>query len=610
MKKILTILLTVIALQNYAQNYPITGITITLPANPDANTANWGSGTAPFLITATARQGAAGVDKLVIESKILVIIKKGGSKVCGSYNSSSAPPGNFNTMTKVWSGTNAVSLLGKECNLAPGDYELCVQFFGNRQGAVTPFSEEKCRSFTIHGTEQQNYQGPQAISPANGSTISEKDAKMPVTFRWTPVVPVPKEPVTYKLSIWQLMQGQTGTQAQKANQPIISKSYTNISQSPVNNIITGPCKPPYLCDFVWNIQALNREGKPIGPNNGSSELFAFKIGDKTTTGNDATPTTQKMMGGANAEFKIDSATCLKKENGQFKYHIWAHYQNQSGSVDNILLNDNLSFAGYPANPNPGTGLNLRNNIRMKSGIYNGALTMNDILEASSGTITNITPVPASGFTPASLVPNTIHNFQFDFSTPTNTPVQFTYYGLVDDVLKDKANRNARNEVDSLKYPPCPCSACDEITITVKQTGEIQNNGSGGLGFSVNLAAGPKKVKQIKAEMVYFDMKPDDEDCLVCNKSSNTFGNFASASTTNTNFSGGVTYGHSAQFDALGNINISNGIPIKFTLNIPPLVSCCNATVNFCIRYVITFEDCTVCNTLVCYHYSITGCPKK
>ena len=610
MKKILTFLFMVIALQIHAQNYPITGITITLPANPDANTANWGSGTAPFLISATARQSAAGVDKLVIESKILVTIKKGGSVVCGSYNSSSAPPSNFNTVTKVWSGTNAVSLLGKECTLSPGDYELCVQFFGNRQGAVTPFSEEKCKSFTIPAAEQQAYQGPQLISPPNSSTISEKDAKMPITFRWTPVVPKPKEPVTYKLTVWQLMQGQNGPQAQKANQPILTKDLVNLNQSVISNLITGPCRPPYLCDFVWNVQALNREGKPIGGNNGASELFAFKISDTTPSNNGPTPSPQMLMGGANAEFKIDSAVCLRKENGQFKYHIFAHYSNLTGSVNSILLNDNLSFTGYPANPNPGPGLNLRNNIRMKSGSYNGVLTMNDILESSSGTITNISPVPASGFTPASLAPNSIHNFQFDFLTPTNTPVQFTYYGLVDDALKDKANRNARNEVDSLKYPQCPCSACDEITLTVKQTGEIQNNGNGSLVFSVNLAASPKKVKRIKAELVYFDMKPDDENCLVCNKSSNTFGNFGTASTTNTNFTGGVNYRHSAQFDALGNIDISNGIPIKFSINIPPLVSCCNASVNFCIRYVIAFEDCTVCNTLVCYHYSITGCPKQ
>jgi hypothetical protein len=431
-----------------------------------------------------------------------------------------------------------------------------------------------------------------------------------VTFRWTPVVPKPREAVTYKLSVWQLMQGQNGTQAQKVNQPIFSRNVENQNQVVINNFLSGPCKPPFLCEFVWSVQALNREGKQIGTSNGSIELFAFKIGDKAVSKDEPAPAVQKMMGGANAEFKIDSAVCLKKENGQFKYHIWAHYENLNGSVDNILLNDNLSFAGYPVNPNPGPGMNLRNNIRMKSGSYNGALTMNDILESSSGTISNITPVPASGFTPASLAPNTIHNFQFDFSTPTNAPVQFTYYGLVDDALKDKPNRNSRNEIDSLKYPQCPCSACDEIDIKASLSGQIQNNGNGSLAFTVNLSAGPKKVKKISAELVYFDMKPEDENCLVCNKSSNTFGNFATATTTNSNFTGGVTAGHSAQFNALGNINISSGIPIKFSINIPPLVSCCNATVNFCIRYVITFEDCTVCNLLVCYPYSITGCPKN
>ncbi len=610
MKKILTIFLMVISMQMFAQNYPITSINISLPANPDANTSNWGTGTSMFTITAITRSDASGINKLVIESKILVTIKKGDARICGSFTGTSAPQANFSTVTKVWNGKNAISLIGQDCTLTPGDYQVCVQFFVNRQGTIIPLSEEKCKSFTIQEKEKQLFQQPQAISPANSTNLTQGAAKMPVTFRWTPVIPRLKEPVTYKLSVWQLSQGQNGTQAMNANQPIFTKDMDNLTQYVAGNIITGPCKPPYLCDFVWNVQALNREGKPLGGNNGTSELFSFKIGDTGGSTNNNPPAPQKMMGGANAEFEIDSAVCLKKENGQFKYHIFAHYSNLASSANNILLNDAQSFAGYPANPNPGTGLNLRNNIRMKSGTYNGALTMDDILEASSGTITNITPVPASGSTPASLSPNSIHNFQFDYQTPTNAPVQFTWYGLVDDPLKDKANRNTRNEIDSLKYPACPCSACDEIKIETSLAGEITNNGNGNLGFTVNLSAGSKKVKRIKADLVYFDMKADDENCLICNKSSNTFGNFGSASTTNPNFVGGVTAGHTAQLDALGNIDISTGIPIKFSLYIPPLVSCCNAKVNFCIRYIITFEDCTVCNLLDCYTYNITGCPKN
>ena len=610
MKKILTIFLMVISMQMFAQNYPITGINITLPSSPDANTANWGTGVSLLTISASSKPQNGRVDGSVMESKLLVTIKKGGSVVCGSFNSKSAPPSNFNVPTKVWSGLNALSFLGKECVLAPGDYEICVQFFGYGTTGVAPLSEEKCKPFTIQSKEKPVFQQPQAISPVNGTVISQAAAKMPVNFRWTPVVPKPQEPVTYKLKVWQLMQGQSGTQAMKANQPLISKEVDNITQVVVSDLITGPCRPPYLCDFVWNVQATNREGKSVGGNDGFSELMTFKIADNGGSANNNPPPPQMMMGGANAEFKIDSAVCLRKENGQFKYHIFAHYSNQVTSANSILLNDAQTFAGYPANPNPGAGLNLRNNIRMKSGTYNGALTMNDILESSSGTISNISPTPASGFTPASLAPNSIHNFQFDFLTPTNSPVQFTWYGLVDDPLKDKANRNARNEIDSLKYPKCPCSACDEITIAAGLAGEIKNNGNGNLGFTVNLSAGPKKVKRIKADLVYFDMKADDENCLICDKISNTFGNFGTATTTNTNFTGAVTAGHTAQFDALGNIDISGGIPIKFSLNIPPLISCCNATVNFCIRYIITFEDCTVCNLLDCYTYKITGCPKN
>ena len=610
MKRILTFVLVVISLQMFAQSYPVSSINISLSPNPDANTANWGNGSSLLMISATAQSANGRVDPVVMESKLLVTIKKEGKLVCGSYTGKSAPAANFSSMTKVWSGKNALSYLGKDCTLEPGEYEICVQFFGYGTTGTAPLSEEKCRIFTIQGKDNLAYKPPQATIPADGTQISLTSSKLPVTFRWTPVVPRPQEPVTYRLKVWQLLQGQVGTQAIKANQPIIEKDVDNLTQVLVSNLLTGPCEPPYLCDFVWNIQALRRDGKPIGENFGTSELMAFKIGNNGGSGNGSPSSPQMLMGGANAEFKIDSAVCLPKVNGMYKYHIWAHYSNQVSSVNNILLNDAQSFTGYPANPNPGTGLNLRNNIRLKSGIYNGALTMNDILDASSGVISNIMPVPASGFTPASLTPNSIHNFQFDYSTATNTPVQFTYYGLVDDALKEQANRNSRNEIDSLKYPKCPCSACDEVKIAAVLSGEIQNNGNGSLGFTVNLSAGPKKVKRIKADLVYFDMKPDDENCLVCNKSSNTFGNFSSATTTNTNFSGSATAGHTAQFDTLGNIDISNGIPIKFSLIIPPLVSCCNAKVNFCIRYIITFEDCTVCNLLDCYTYAITGCPKN
>ena len=564
----------------------------TLPAKID----DWISVPAALILTA---QKAPTVQ--LKEPKLVIQIKSNGAVICGNNVGTANPMSAFDVKTFT---TNELTGMMSNCSvLKEGSYQLCVQFYNQDRIAI---SNEVCKEFKVESAKAEDYAPPTLITPENGKTYTEAEIKRPLSFRWTPLVPKPREPVTYRLKVWQLMQGQNGTAAMKSNQPIVTKDVENITQAVITNIYTGPCKPPYLCDFFWSVQALNKEGKPVGRNNGTSEPWSFSVKENNPTN---PPPPQAMMAGANAEFKIDSAVCLPKQNGLFKYHIWGHYKNMVSSSNSILINDALNFIGYPANPNPGPGTNLRNNIRMKSGTYNGALTMNDILEASSGTISNINPLPASIFTPASLAPNSTHNFQFDYTTATNLPVQFTYYGLVDDALKFNANRNARNEIDSLKYPTCPCSACDDVTINIGMQGNITNNGNGGLNFTALVASYPKKVKRIRAELVYFDMKPENENCIACNKNDSYFGNFINATTTNSNFTSVIPQPHSAQLDALGDINISTAVPINFTVSIPPMVSCCNAEVNFCIRYVITYEDCTVCNKLVCYNYKITGCQK-
>src|SRR5258708_7608805 len=115
MKKFLSIVLIMLSVQAFAQTNPITGIAISLPANPDANTANWGTGTSLLVISATSKPANGRIDPHIEESRILVIIKRDGKKVCGAYTGSSAPGADFNTATKVWSGSNAASFLGKGC---------------------------------------------------------------------------------------------------------------------------------------------------------------------------------------------------------------------------------------------------------------------------------------------------------------------------------------------------------------------------------------------------------------------------------------------------------------------------------------------------------------
>ncbi len=111
--------------------------------------------------------------------------------------------------------------------------------------------------------------------PINGKLFSADEAKQPITFRWTPVVPKPQEPITYRLRVWQLMQGQNSTEAMKTNQPIVTKDVADITETSIQGIYTGPCRPPYLCDFVWSVQAIGKNGAPIDQTNGTTNTYEF-----------------------------------------------------------------------------------------------------------------------------------------------------------------------------------------------------------------------------------------------------------------------------------------------------------------------------------------------
>lgn len=117
----------------------------------------------------------------------------------------------------------------------------------------------------------------QAQLPENGKAFSGDDTLHPVTFRWTPIVPKPQPSVTYRLKVWQLMQGQNGTQAMRDNQPKVVKTVRDITETTVTGIYTGPCRPPYLCDFIWTVEALSQgeNGTVISYGTSNPSVFYF-----------------------------------------------------------------------------------------------------------------------------------------------------------------------------------------------------------------------------------------------------------------------------------------------------------------------------------------------
>jgi hypothetical protein len=551
MKKILTFLMMVISVQLLAQNPNIfiTGITVTIPAFPDPNTANWGTGTSVFTIQASTSERTL---KEAMSSTILVIIKKGESKVCGTYTNQNAPASSFNKITMIWTGRNAVSLLGQECNLSPGDYKFCVQFFLKGQ----KISEEVCKTFTIKTPETIRYQPPQAISPADGAVINEADAKKPLTFRWTPVTPKPREPVLYKLRIFEIRQGQTATTAIKSAGPLLEKEVSNQTQYVLPSLSQLPVAKG--SSYGWYVQAVDSKGNPVGANNGMSNIMTFRV-----TSFDC-----------NFDFSIRAtdSICIGMTNNLNKYHICFKSMYSSTNV-------NLTYS------NTGSGI--------KAYMPTSPFTQYSI----SNVTTLVTQLMNVGLT--------VQNYCFDVLVPPGTTtLRINLQG--DDKDPDPNNTCQPGATYDIKLPPCLCTACDSVQINIPDRGTITMDSTLWLQTPVNV--NPGGIKSIKTQLVYFEYKPETDECVSCNRKSGKWGNFLGATLSDNEFplNGLLTHGHEHQWiTANANGATLNG-NFNFHISLPPLVTCCKVEIKFCIRYIFEFVDCTVCEKVVCYSYSKTS----
>lgn len=155
----------------------------------------------------------------------------------------------------------------------PGDKPTQEQFSDTIDSGVNLQDDTKStgsktynptKEYTAGDTAVKSEQIYQAKVVTQGQAEFKLDTAQPVTFRWTPSVPKAQEPVTYRLKVWQLMQGQSGTQAMRENTPVVTKEVTDASEVTVSGIYTGPCKPPYLCDFVWSVELMSTASTQTG----------------------------------------------------------------------------------------------------------------------------------------------------------------------------------------------------------------------------------------------------------------------------------------------------------------------------------------------------------
>jgi hypothetical protein len=117
---------------------------------------------------------------------------------------------------------------------------------------------------------------PVNVYPADKQSISLDEAKRGITFKWKLVEPGQRG-VTYRLRVWQLMETQNGTQAMNNNRPMIDRDVTDAPETTWPSLLTGPCKPPYLCDFIWNVEASLKNAAGIAEVIGTSTPTMFAV---------------------------------------------------------------------------------------------------------------------------------------------------------------------------------------------------------------------------------------------------------------------------------------------------------------------------------------------
>ena len=524
-----------------AQNL-VTVSAFSMPNNVPANTADWGNLTTLMVV---AIANGTPIPSSLADGNVAFTIKKGGSKVCGGTLQTMQ----FTARTKTYKANDISGMLGG-CVLRPGTYQLCVQFFANTNGSTVPVSAEKCSSneFVIENPSSGNptgdtkYSPPQNISPTDKKTLTDKEIKAPLTFRWTPCLPKPQDPPMYRLRVWQLMQGQNGNAAMKANTPVVEKDVRDITQFVKPNLMGDIEMIGGAANLVWNVEAVGEQGKVLG----SSQPTVFSVSSG---------------GGCQQSYdaKIDSITCL------------------SATTYKLFGKINCYNSGYGTNPG--------------YTVYPTKITLAQITALPSGTVL------ASSTTVPNVNESSFQSVNFSLlSVPVGTTSLILHF---DTKVLDPAHNCIGEANDTLKLPNCACNPCkDKQTSFGKDSANFNNVGQ--VNSLNTVSHGPAKVIKVTAQIVDFE-RLGENGCMKCTKDSREFGNFIGG---NLNGNGGIitkgNYGKQIQWQFSTPTTVSS-FAYELNMMFPPLqeVSCCKDSIRVCTRWSFTDENCITCDTLIC-----------
>lgn len=154
--------------------------------------------------------------------------------------------------------------------LPEGNYELCVSVYDYRGNNIT-IGGEYCMNIITQIPEP-----PTIISPSDDEVLL---SSIPI-FRWMPVTNYNPRNVQprYKIKVCPIFQGQTPRTAIDVNPVLFEKSdlTTTFYQA-----IPGDLPfdfYPQVTQYAWIVQAFDSYSKPLGGNQGRSEVATFRVG--------------------------------------------------------------------------------------------------------------------------------------------------------------------------------------------------------------------------------------------------------------------------------------------------------------------------------------------
>jgi hypothetical protein len=342
MKRIATrsFLIAIMILTSIDISYAQLKVSLNMTSHPDPYLSNWANRKETAIVT-IINSGSQPV-----EVKFDCKINKNGSLLVNTkpevMKTFSVPPGANQYFGEDLLPIEAVKISGnadktaiKTGMLPAGSYEFCVALLDASNKQLT---SPVCKGFVL-----QSYQAPVLLQPEDKSSI--KQNQRPI-FRWTAVSPKPNFILNYRIMVFEVLAGQSPTNALKVNRPILDQDNILSTQFQWPPDVDLPTMTQQL---IWTVRAIDENGNGVGEPDGYATPFVINCPSCTSNdfSNDIVVSKGTLGGNTNKSGNnsgdtnaLGSGNAKSKQGAGNNDTSNTNKANKSGNNENVAIIDN------------------------------------------------------------------------------------------------------------------------------------------------------------------------------------------------------------------------------------------------------------------------------